>query len=115
VTARPVRCDTCAGPLAGPADAVVRVRLDSDEVVVGLMLVHVGHPARKGERTEDHPAAAFVGDGSPSVANLRDMARVPLGASVSRVLRLVARLAALDAQSSRADACRNLPPGSRSS
>jgi hypothetical protein len=98
VTARPVRCDTCAGPFAGLAGAVVRARFDADEVVVGLTLVHAGHTPRKGERTEDHPAGAFVGDGVPSVARLRDMARVPLGASVSRILRLVARLAALETQ-----------------
>lgn len=94
MTARPVCCDTCAGPLAGLAGAVVRARFDGDGVVVGLLLIHDGHSPRPGEMVEDHAASAFIAAGGSSVARFRDLARVSLGASLSRILGRVARLAA---------------------
>lgn len=91
-------CDRCAGPLAGLAGVVVRVRTDDEQRIVGLALVHGHHPALPHERSE--AADGFVNAAGAIVARLRGLARVAEGASLSRIIRRAGQLAALDAEAS---------------
>jgi hypothetical protein len=103
-----VVCDRCGAALADLESAVVRVRFDADDRIVGLALLHAGHPATPGERSES--PALFVDQTGAAVASVRGAARVAEGASLSRLLRRVARLAALAART-HADDAQEAPAG----
>jgi hypothetical protein len=97
-----VKCDVCGGALARLADALVRRRVDDDGVVAELVMVHGVGCAHACDATAHDctfkPAAAFTESTSDAVTELRASARRPTGASVTRLLRRVQRLAGLEAK-----------------
>ena len=103
---KPVLCDFCGEPIARLDDGWVQWILDDFDMMVVLTLVHAYvakrgctyHERRKLGHLQDHHASVFVDPRGPHVAHLRGLARAPEGASVSRLLAKVRRLAAVDRQ-----------------
>jgi hypothetical protein len=96
---RPVLCDRyrCGRLIGHLAAAAVYLRFNRRSILIEAGVYHLACARSKAEpgRVEILPALDFMTSKEPA-ARLRSLARVPEGASVTRVLRKVRRLAELE-------------------